>query len=264
MTTLTRRADIVRDQLTRPPFGARRFEGLPVRVGITGSGETLVLLAWSPADLARERTAGTRVLRRLGVRPSMRVANALPGALATPGSLLLGDVVEELGGLDVPLGDVTTEAEARRAWELFDRVEPDVLVLEPRTAGALLAAVPAGRRPWWKGLVWLRCPASAERVSIPAAAGFAGWGRTWLAVPEVASFVAGSCPAGRFHVDESVRAEVIEEAIDAPLPPGRTGMLALAALGESAPSLRYASGLAARIAAGPCPCGDDGTCVELV
>src|SRR5438046_693156 len=105
---LTRRADLVRDQLAHPPHGTRRPPGAapPVRLGVSGSGVELLVLAWSAADLARERAAGTRLLTRLGVAPGMRVANTLPGALATPGSLLLGDVVEELGALDVPLGPV--------------------------------------------------------------------------------------------------------------------------------------------------------------
>src|SRR5215470_18582389 len=105
---LTHRRDLVRDQLDHPPFGLRRCgDGAPpTRVGITGSADTLLVLAWSPGDLEREIAAGARLLRRLGVAPAVRVANTLPGALATPGALLVGDVVEHLGALDVPLGVV--------------------------------------------------------------------------------------------------------------------------------------------------------------
>src|SRR5262249_21350049 len=129
---LTRREDLVRDQLAHLPHGTRRTAGAgaPARTGVSGTGDTLLLLTWSASELARERAAGVRLFGRLGVRPGMRVANTLPGALATPGALLLGDVVEELGGLDVPLGPVAGEAAARQAWELVDRVEPDVLVLD--------------------------------------------------------------------------------------------------------------------------------------
>src|SRR5207244_5253645 len=103
---LTRREELLRDQLEHLPLGTRRFTDAapPVRVGVTGSGDDLLVLAWSPAALARERAAGARLLRRLGVVAGTRVANSLPGALATPGALLLGDVVEEIGALDVPLG----------------------------------------------------------------------------------------------------------------------------------------------------------------
>src|SRR5213083_3654773 len=144
---LTHRTDLVCDQRTHPPHGTRRPPGAapPVRLGVSGSGAELLLLAWSAADLARERVAGTRLLARLGVAPGMRVANTLPGALATPGSLLLGDVVEELGALDVPLGTVEDERAAREAWELVDRVRPDVVVLPGATA--LLVSAPPAARP---------------------------------------------------------------------------------------------------------------------
>src|SRR3989454_8664643 len=210
-TPLTRREDLVRDQLAHPrrPPGAAP----PVRLGVSGSGEDLLVLAWSAADLARERTAGTRLLARFGVAAGMRVANTLPGALATPGSLLLGDVVEELGALDVPLGQVDGAAAARQAWELVDRVTPDVTVLDDASTATFLAAAPPAERPWWRGIVWLRVGARAARPALPAAAGFAGWQREWLAVPEATSFVAGTCAARRFHLDEGVVVEVVDEKL---------------------------------------------------
>src|SRR5262249_14384744 len=83
------------------------------------------------------------VLGRLGIGPGTRVANTLAGALATPGALLLGDVHEALGALDVPLGTVETDAAARAAWGLIDRGEGEGLVLEPSTAAPFLGAAPA-------------------------------------------------------------------------------------------------------------------------
>src|SRR5262245_18164676 len=125
-----RRFDLLADQKAHPPFGHRRFGPAdpPVRVGIAGSGADLLLLVWSATDLAREIEAGVRVLGRLGIGPGTRVANTLPGALATPGALLLGDVDEAIGALDVPLARVETEAAARAAWELVDRVQCEILV----------------------------------------------------------------------------------------------------------------------------------------
>src|SRR5262249_22696966 len=158
----------------------------PIRIGTTGSGERLLLLGWTAADLARERAAGARLLGALGVQRGMRVANTLPGALATPGALLLGDVVDELRALDVPLGSPDSDAVAKGAWALVDRVACAVLVLDPATAPAFLAARPAAERRWWQGVVWLRTEASPAP---PALDGFAGWQRTWLALPEAASFV---------------------------------------------------------------------------
>jgi len=201
---LVRRPDLVAEQRTRPPFGRRAFrpDDPPVRVGTTGSGPDLLLLAWAESDLARERQAGARLFRRLGIRPEMRVANALPGALATPGALLVGDVIEEIGALDVPLGVIETEAAARAAWELLDRVQVGVLIVEAARAATLFAAMPAVARPWWQGLVWLRAPDGGGAGPAPEA--FAGWQREWLAVPEVACFAAGSCGQGHLHAGDSV------------------------------------------------------------
>jgi hypothetical protein len=231
----------------------------PVRVGVTGTGEQLLLLAWSADDLARERAAGARLFGRLGITAGMRVANGLPGALATPGALLLGDVVEEIGALDVPLGEIGGDAAARAAWELVDRVEPDVLVLDAPGGLTLLAAAPARARTWWRGIVWLRGAVSPPRPPIPPVAGFGGWQRDWLAVPEATCFVGHSCARGVLHVDDEVTAEVVDPATGAPLPPGRPGEIALASrrAGE-----RFASGIRGRALAGPCACGEAGIALE--
>jgi phenylacetate-coenzyme A ligase PaaK-like adenylate-forming protein len=257
---LTQRGDLLCDQLDHLPLGTRRFADAahPVRLGITGSGDTLLVLAWSAADLARERAAGARLLGSLGIREGMRVANALPGALVTPGSLLLGDVIEEIGALDVPLGTIDGEAAARAAWELIDRVEPTVVVLDGTAGGALLDAAPAGARPWWRGIVWLRGAGGA----LPAPSSFGGWQRTWLSVPEATSFVAGSCASGRFHVDEGVLAEVVDPYTGDPVSPGCDGTLVLTPLGVDMPLIRYASGITARLVAA-CNCGGGGTVMEI-
>jgi phenylacetate-coenzyme A ligase PaaK-like adenylate-forming protein len=262
---LTRRQELLRDQLEHLPHGTRRCADAPppVRAGITGTGAQLLVLTWSAADLARERQGGARLLGRLGVRPGMAVANTLRGALVTPGALLLGDVVEELGALDVPLGAIENDAAARQAWELVDRVRPAMLIAEHAAAPRLFAATPSAARPWWQGIIWLHVGNDlGERPVVPAAAGFTGWQRTWLAVPEATSFVAHACAAGRMHIDEEVIAEVVDEAGVA-VTPGSNGVLALTPLGVDTPMLRYASGLRVRGATTPCACGTAGTCIEL-
>ncbi len=238
---VVRRPDLLAEQRACSPYGQRVFspEEPPVRVGATGSGADLALLAWSANDLAGEIAAGARLLGRLGIRPGLRVANTLPGALVTPGALLLGDVDEAIGALDVPLGVVDGAAAARAAWELFDRVVCNVLVLEPANAAPLLDAAPARARPAWAGVIWLcRGPGVTTPPALPA--GFGGWQREWLAVPEVTSFVAGSCAQGRQHVDEGVQADVVD------------GELVLAAAGDA--ERRYATGLRATVEAA-CACG---------
>ena len=256
-SSVLRREHLMRDQRAQLP-GARCADA--VRAGATGTADDLLVLTWSAADLARERAAGVRVLRGAGIATGMRVANTLPGALAAPGSLLLGDVIEALGCLDVPLGTIETDVAARPAWDLVDRVEPAVMVLDPTTAIRFLAAAPSAPRPWWRGIVWLRTPpAAASPPNVPATAGFSGWQRMWLAVPEVTSFVAYSCSAGRFHPDAGVATEIIDGSTGAILAAGRDGLLALTA-GKTA---RYASSLQARASTTPCACGTPGSILDV-
>jgi hypothetical protein len=242
------RAELVAAQARQPPFGGRSFAAAdgPVRVGTTGHGESLLLLAWSESDLARERAVGARVAARLGVEARMRIANALPGALATPGALIVGDVNEEIGALDVPLGEIETAGAAMAAWELLDRVEVGVLILDPAKAATLLAAAPPQPRPWWRGIVWLVHPGMQDTPRpVPH---LAGWRRRWLAVPEVSSFVAGECARGGLHVEAA-----FEPSVDA-------GELVLGPLHPGVP-WRYRTGLAAR-GLGTCACGADAPVLE--
>jgi phenylacetate-coenzyme A ligase PaaK-like adenylate-forming protein len=251
---LTRRAQLLRDQLEHPPHGTRRCMDAapPVRAGITSSGAELLVLSWTAADLARERRAGARLLTRLGIRSGMAVANTLRGALATPGALLLGDVLEEIGALDVPLGAIENDAVARQAWQLVDRVQPTVMIVDHAAAARFFAAMPAAERPWWRGIVWLNAGAvEAPQSTVPAVARFTGWQRLWLAVPEATSFVAYACAAGRLHCDEGVVAEVVD------------GELVLTPLAVDAPVLRYVTGVRARALDTPCACGSDAAGLEL-
>jgi phenylacetate-CoA ligase len=263
---LTRREELLRDQLDHLPHGTRRLAGAPppVRAGMSGSGTDLLVLTWSAADLAQERAAGARVLGALGVRAGMRVANILPGALATPGSLLLGDVIEDLGALDIPLGVVDSDAAARAAWELVDRVEPHIIVFDEQSAPRFFTAAPGAARRWWQGVIGLHQGVSAiQRFPIPPVAGFAGWQRTWLGIPEARSFVAHSCAASRLHVDAGVWGEIIDAPTGVLLPAGADGELVLTPLGGETPLLRYVSGVRARRIAAPCSCGARGFVVEL-
>jgi hypothetical protein len=256
------RSDLVEAQ-RRDPQSARHPDA--VRAGITGSGDSLLVLTWTAAALARERAAGVRLLTAAGVRPGMRVANTLPGALSTPGSLLLGDVGDELGALDIPLGTIDSDAAAKQAWELIDRVEPHVLVLDRRGAERFLALAPSRERPSWVGIVWLCTDASpAAPPVLPPACAFHGWQRRWLAVAEVTCFAAITCANQLFHPDEGVRAEVVDTQSGATLPTSVIGTLALTRLGDDATTQRYATALRVRALARTCECGKPGMTWEIV
>ncbi len=251
MSGVTLRSELIRSQKAAVPLPTRSSTGEAyVRTGATGSGEDLLVLRWTAADLARERAAGARMLGGFGVCAGMRVANTLAGALVSPGSLLLGDVVEEIGGLDVPLGFTSNEAAAKAAWELMDRVQPEVLIVDGASCGPLFAAAPQQTRTWLQGIVWLRTGSNAERAQLPPSVGFAGWQRGWLAVAEVSSFVAGECARGNYHVDREVEAEILE------------GKLLLSASAAATAPRRYASGIRASQLTS-CPCAVVGMSLAL-
>lgn len=257
---VTTHADLVRDQLQHLPRETQHLPGAgsPVRAGIAGSGNDLLVLTWSAADLARERAAGVRLLKRLGLREGARIANALPGALATPGSLLFGDVVQDLGGLDVPVGAVESENAAKQAWTLIDLIEPEVLVLNPASAKHLFAAAPTAPRPWWKGLLWLRTDSDDGVLpSIAGSVGFAGWQRVWLAVAEATSFLAVSCSASFFHIDDEATVEIVNADTGGP------GTVVVTPRGfEQAPT-RYLTRFRGRELVGSCRCGSAGSALYL-
>jgi hypothetical protein len=155
-------------------------------------------------------------------------------------------VNEELGALDVPLGEVATPAAAAAAWELLDRVEVGTLILDPATAGPLLAAAPPTARPWWQGIVWLWRPGPQSQP--PSSGHLGGWQRRWLAVPEVSSFVGSECPLGGLHVERAFEPSV------------EGGELVLGPLHPGVP-WRYRTGLQVRSLAS-CRCGDPSPATE--
>jgi hypothetical protein len=169
-------------------------------------------------------------------------------------------VVEELGGLDVPLGAIDGAGLAGQAWELVARVQPEILVCDAASAAHLFAAIQTPVPAWWRGIVWLANGALGPLPAPPA--GFAGWQRTWLAVPEATSFVAGSCATGALHVDADVLAEVVDEASGAASRAGEPGVLALTPLGGETRLLRYATEIRVRLLPDPCACGRPGPALE--
>ncbi|GBD27655.1 hypothetical protein HRbin30_03009 [bacterium HR30] len=206
-----RRDTLVRMQQNLPPHTWRRPDRPLVRAGVTGRGNDLLVLAWTAQMLSMERAAGVRFLQRAGVQRGHRVANTLPGALATPGSLLLGDVVEDIGALDIPLGAITSAQAAATAWELLRLVEPRVLVLETTSAATFFAAMPCQREWFLDTVVWLHREPPDTWPTLPENVR-AKQTMHWLTVPEVQCFFAYSCDGGHFHVDECLGVRVVASA----------------------------------------------------
>lgn len=199
------RSDLVDFQRQLPPQVWRRASQPWVRAGTVGSGDDLLVLAWSAGMLEEERAAGVAMLAKFGVRAGMRIANTLPGALSTPGSLLFGDVVEELGGLDIPLGPIRSLSEAQNAWSTLMNLRAEVLVTDCRSGELLLEGVVGLREnPAIVGWIWLVERPWLEGPTFPEPLQQV-WRRYWLPFPEAQCFFAWSCAWGTFHLHSPER-----------------------------------------------------------
>jgi len=217
----------------------------PVRLGACErAGETIVV-TFTAADLDRVASYGARALGAAGVARGMKVANTLDGGIETPGSLILGDALERLGALDVPLGPVRDTAAAQAMARLVDRIGIDVLITSDASGAALVAALeqtPASISSW-RGTIWL---GAEERR-----AGADRWWRRWISVPEVSVFLAVECTRGALHLDPDVKAEL------------RDGELCCSALAGDAPLLAYRPGVGLRVSEQTCSCADPRLVVEI-
>ena len=236
-------ADLDLDRL-EDPVGEARVAGAapPVRLGVCEREGATIVLTWSAAALADEAERGAHMLAEAGVKPRMRIANTLEGGLVTPGSLLLGDAVERLGGLDVPLGPVRDAKTAGAMRDLLESIAAEVLVIDPASAPAF-APVLAASPPAGLALVLFLGVGVAPALPMPV--------RRWLSLPEIASFFALDCSARRWHVATGVRVEASGER------------LLLSAPERETPLLRYDARLVGRRLDGACACGAAGIALEL-
>jgi hypothetical protein len=208
----------------------------PVRLGSCERGDATILVAFTARDLARTAAYGARALAAAGLAPRMRVANTLEGGLATPGSLVLGDALEALGALDVPLGPVRDAKTAVTIAALVARIDAEILVVDPPSAVALGAALAGNRPASWRGIVWLGADGAPGKEP--------GWSRRWISLPEISVFFAVDCSVGRLHLDPDVRVEI------------REGRLRIGTLAGDRPLLAYEPGLRAAVLGDGCACGD--------
>ena len=240
--------DLDLDRLADPVGWLRLGDAAPpIRLGSCEREGATIVLTWTAADLARIAETGARALAAAGVTPGMKVANTLEGGFETPGSLVLGDALEKLGALDVPLGPVRDEKTARSVAELLDRIAADVLVLDGRSASGLLAALaetpPSGWPRGWRGTLWLGLD--------PLPRALPGWRRRWLSVPEVSVFLAVECHRGALHLDPNVLVEI------------RDRHALMSSTAGDAPLFAYDAGLEARAVRSGCSCGDARPLIEL-
>jgi len=227
--------ELARDEREHPPFGSWRATGAFVRVGWTLAPRALEALFFSASDLEREAAVGARSLAAAGLEAGWRETNTLPGGLATPGSLLIGDAAESLGSLDMPVGPLDKAPARATALDFWSRVRPDFVVLD--AAGAVdLAALLAGEK---KG---------ARDIGLRAAALVSDLRDPELEVPDLGvpltrivglaeafSLLAARQSDGAFFPPaDEVRCEVLD------------GQLVLTTLHHGAALVRYAPGVRAR------------------
>lgn len=241
------------DEVERhPPFGRFQLEPEPlIRAALaTAAVPRPTPIAWTRADLDREAALGARALRRVGLGPRGRSSDCLAGGLVTPGTLAVADALDALDALALPVGPVTDDAALARVTEVWEIVRPQVLIADARSL-AYLERAPSFARP--EAVVALLTPDDADALAAPAVPDV----YRILAVPQVATWVAGECPAhaGYHLADDAVLAEVVDAA-GVPLAPGEPGRLLLTTLARSLTLLRFDTGLGARFDASTCPCGD--------
>jgi hypothetical protein len=226
-------------ELTRldDPVAAMRLGDAPnpVRLGSCERAGATMVVPFTADDLERIATYGARALGEAGVAAGMRVANTLEGGLETPGSLILGDALERLGALDVPLGPAYDEHAAKALAALTRRIDAQVVIVDGRTGGALVAELRKDPPRSCQGTIWLGVE---PPPSVP------GWCRRWISVPEVSIFFAVECRSGSLHVDPDVH---VDES---------ARRLRLHSLAGDAPLFGYEPDVPLRRAETPCACGD--------
>jgi phenylacetate-CoA ligase len=234
-----------------PPFG--RLQAVPealIRAGLaTASVPRPIPIAWTRADLDREASLGARAFWRAGLRPRGRTSDTLDGGLVTPGTLAISDALDALGALALPVGPITGEPALSRAREVWEIVQPQVLIADVRSFDFLEqnGACPAPR------CVVLVTPADAERLRAPARSHVL----RILSIPQACTFTAAECAAhDGYHVaEDDLAVEVADPRTGAASPDG-DGTLVLTTLCRSLSLVRFDTGMRAALDRTPCTCGD--------
>ncbi|MEW6269147.1 MAG: hypothetical protein AB1689_07595 [Thermodesulfobacteriota bacterium] len=232
--------ELAADERAHPPYGSWRAATAFVRVGVPVRPSPLEMVVFTAADLELESRVGALALSAVGLAPGGRETNTLPGGLATPGSLVVGDAAQALGALDMPVGPIADGPPRDTAFDFWQRVKPDFAVLDPAGAAHLArllhdkgtTATDMGIRA--AVLVSdLRDPLpDAPELGVPVA--------RIVGLAEAFSLLAPCDADGVFTVP---RADVLVELLD--------GELVLTTLRHSAALVRYATGVRARLVPPP-------------
>jgi len=225
----------------QPPFGRFALAGEDlIRAGLTTAAVPRPTpIAWSRADLDREAALGARLLGRAGLRARSRTSDTLEGGMVAPGTLAVSDALDALDALALPVGPIVNEAGLKRATEVWEIVQPDVIICDPASLQFLRGAQ-GFPRP--RAFVVLLTPADAALLAAPPADDVF----RVLSLPQVDTWVAGECSAhdGLHLSDDAVIAEIAG------------GRLLLSPRQRAIAPLRYDSGLRTGLDRTPCACGE--------
>jgi phenylacetate-coenzyme A ligase PaaK-like adenylate-forming protein len=232
--------DLAADERAHPPYGTWRAASEFVRVGVPARPSALEMLVFTPADLELEARVGALALSTVGLAPGGRETNTLPGGLATPGSLVVGDAAQALGALDMPVGPISAAAPRDTAFDFWQRVKPDFAVLD--AAGAQDLARLLEDKGTTANEIGLRAAVlvSDLRDPLPDAPELGVPVARVVGLAEAFSLLAPCDADGLFSVPS---AEVVVEVLE--------GELVVTTLRHSAALVRYATGVRARLVPPP-------------
>jgi phenylacetate-CoA ligase len=245
-------ADFADEVDAHPPFGRFQLAPAPfIRAGLTTTAVPRPTpIAWTRADLDAEAQLGARALRRAGLSPRARSSDCLDGGLVTPGTLAVADALDALDALALPVGPITSDAALQRAAEVWEIIQPSLLIVDAPSLAFLYTAAAFPHPAAFAVLLTPSSPAELAASARPDVFRI-------FSVPQVGTFTAGECVAhAGFHLaEDAVLAEIVDDA-GAPLAEHATGRLLLTTLTRSLAVLRFDTGLRASLDRSPCTCGE--------
>ena len=206
---------------------------------------------FSESDLVRffHSLAETETKLRAATQPRYQLEIGIVKLMELRGVESIGEIIQRLSALEAgaePSSTRTTSGSGGSS-STPGKVNPERSTASSRPAGssfAATAASPALERPApLEERPEAPMPPPAELSTIEL-----GW--TGLAVPEAASFVAGTCAAGRFHADPSLAVDVSDGRLVVGVPAGVR------------PAFAYRAAFAAR-RVDACGCGVAGAAFEV-